>query len=390
MGCDGGTIAGRKDMVATVKRTVTAHSVKEQARGSSNSCALSQESLRAPVVACAMGQLFNKAALLEYLLAKLKYPHFSHIQQLKDVSSVTLHWTPAGQALQDGAKATATNGNGAASELKEGDATAESESLYCCPITGLPSNGVNRFVAMRPCGCVLSERALKSVGGGAAKSSSAAAGVVDVCLVCGKEVCSDSSAPPSPTAAATAAASSTPAAAAASSSTPSPPAATATAAAVAPAAASPFHHPSYLTLFPGNEETLYLRAQLAEKIKKREAEKAAEKLAKKAAKRAAVADGEADGGADGTHKRKADGGSSDAAPPRKKEKLSGAHAALVASRTGNVISDQVRAITAAAAAAVADRKKDTNFAGMFLTEEQIKATTYSAISTKPPSLMSLL
>ena len=377
MGCDGGTIAGRKDMVATVKRTVTAHSVKEQARGSSNSCAMSQEPLRAPVVACRMGLLFNKAALLEYLLAKLKYPHFSHIQQLKDVSSVTLHWTPAGQALQDGAKATSANSSAAASELKEGDATAESESLYCCPITGLPSNGVNRFVAMRPCGCVLSERALKSVGGGAAKS--AAAGAADVCLVCGKELCSDSSAPPSPTAAATAAAASTPVAAAAASSTPSPPA----------AAASPFHHPSYLTLFPGNEETLYLRARLSEEIKKREAEKAAEKAAKKAAKKAAAGDGEADGAVDGAHKRKANG-SSDAAPPRKKEKLSGAHAALVASRTGNVISDQVRAITAAAAAAVADRKKDSNFAGMFLTEEQIKATTYSSISTKPLSLMSQL
>jgi hypothetical protein len=53
-----------------------------------------------------MDLLFNKAALLGYLLAKLKYPHFSHIQQLKDVSSVTLHWTPAGQHCRVGSKAT--------------------------------------------------------------------------------------------------------------------------------------------------------------------------------------------------------------------------------------------------------------------------------------------
>jgi len=69
MGADGGSIAGRQELVQTVKRVATVHSLRAQARAQANSCALSQEPLRAPVVACAMGNLFNKDALLEYLLA---------------------------------------------------------------------------------------------------------------------------------------------------------------------------------------------------------------------------------------------------------------------------------------------------------------------------------
>ena len=400
-------------MVRTKKRAVSVHSLKEQAKGQSNSCALSQEPLRAPVVMCAMGQLFNKDALIEYMLAKHKYPHFSHITQLKDVANVTLQWTEATAAPASSSSSESKDNN--ASSISASDPSSEQRALYCCPITALPSNGTNKFVAMQPCGCVISERALRQVGAGAGAK-------IDTCIVCGKELAQDTLAAPTAVPAAAAAASE---AAAASSSS----AATAAAAASSPSSAaasssataasvSPFHHPSYVTLYPGPEETLYLRAVLAERIKQREADKLADKLAKKAAKKtaaaaaAATANGTVSATAGepvdpaasaGSHKRKAEGESTAAsssssssstaavvAPPRKKAHVSGAHAALVASRTGNVISDKVKQITEQAAQAVADRRKDANFNSMFLTPEQIAAIRFDSISTKPSSLMSML
>src|ERR1700678_4071398 len=54
------------------------------------------------------------------------------------------------------------------------------KARWCCPITMLEANGKNRFFAMRPCGCVLSERALKEVPS-------------TTCLHCGKPIKADAS-----------------------------------------------------------------------------------------------------------------------------------------------------------------------------------------------------
>lgn len=392
MGADGGSIVGRQELVTTKKAAVQLHNPKEVARDQANSCTLSHEPLKAPVVACALGQLYNKTALLEYLLGKQRFPHFSHISGLKDVSPVTLTWS---------APASADEQKEASAAVSSKDVSADTAALYSCPLTGLASNGVNRFIALQPCGCVVSERAWKSVS--TAKGQAEAA-----CIVCSKLVAADS-----------AGATSTPAAAAASSPSDS---AAAPASALAPSAASPFHHPAYLTLFPGPEETLYLRALSAEKLRAKDAEKARAKAAKRAAaagSAASAAAGDeataaaassssaaapATSSAVGSHKRKADAQSiagspsvlaaaSSSAHASKKPHVgssAGAHAALVNERTGNTISAHVLAITSAAAASVAERKKDANFSGMFLTEAQRAATKYSSISTKPDSLMSRL
>jgi hypothetical protein len=343
-----------------------------------------------------MGNLFNKEALIEYLLDKKNnpFPHFSHIQQLKDVSEVTLCWNVTKQQQQAAAAAKSSAATLSASSplsllpllddshqesVSSSSADAEQEALYSCPITGAPSNGLNRFVVLQPCGCVISERALKSVAAGTGGAGTAAAASNDSCMVCGKDLVRDAPHSPSPVAvvpgadgAAASAAASASAAAASSAATAAPAASSSSSASFSSSSSprSPFHHPSYITLFPQKEETLYLRAQLAEKLKQRELDKLAKKAAKKAAAASATVTTTA-AGAEGDHhlaghKRKADGESSEARAAKKAQReRPGAHQKLVASTTGNIMADHVRAITAQAAQVVAQRRKESNFDSMF-------------------------
>jgi hypothetical protein len=392
MGCDGGTIAGRKDMVQTKKRVISAHSIKSQARSQVNTCALSQTPLRAPVVACAMGLLFNKDAVIEYLLAKQSFAHFSHITSLKDVVPVTLHWNQSAVSkLKSNSSGSASAAAAAASSTEETthstDPNTEEESLYTCPITGVPSNGVNRFVALQPCGCVISERAMKSVAAGADK------GKIDTCMVCSKNIGSDQVLAPTSLASMTGAdgAAASSAAVAAQSSVAT--AAAASAVTNGSASASPFHHPSYITLFPGGEETLYLRGIVADRIKAKEAEKAAKKAAKKHEKGNNItphANTSVSGESVAGHKRKADNDEIGSSSSKRSAVSVGNHTSLVHSRTGNILADTVASITRQAAESVAQRRKDAKFDRIFLTQQQIDATRYDSISTKPASCMALL
>lgn len=344
------------------KRETQHHSPKEIAKERSNTCTVSHAPLKAPVVVCAMGNLYNKEALIEYLMSKQKFPHFSHISGLKDVSSVTLHWS-------DAADATPLATEQKSHTIASTDPTNEFPALYTCPISAVPSNGVNRFIAMQPCGCVISERAWKSVGGSKEDALT--------CIACNKTLTTDTApidAQPIDTAAPASSSSS-------------------------PASPSPFHHPTFVTICPGPEESLYLRGILAERIRAKEAEKARAKAAKKAAAAMAAAssaaatgavaassaDATADAHSSESHKRKADDQSIPSAPHASKKASSAA-----SSRTGNVLSDSVRAIASAAAASVAAKKKDGTFSSMFLTKDQIANHKYDAMSTKPASCMAML
>lgn len=114
-------------------------------------CALSGEALKSPVVACALGMLYNKEALIEALLAKATRPldeRFAHIRSLKDVHSVTLHTDPEHDA------------QGAATSAAAGTDGAQQRAPFHCPVTKLPFNGRLPFFAVRPSGHVVSERAL--------------------------------------------------------------------------------------------------------------------------------------------------------------------------------------------------------------------------------------
>ncbi|CAI9098862.1 OLC1v1035588C1 [Oldenlandia corymbosa var. corymbosa] len=117
-------------------------------------CSLSNEPLKRPVVIDMLGNLFNKEALVEALLKKNLPKEFGYIKGLKDMVSVELSMIPGLENKRD---------SGSPSGPK-----------FQCPISGLEFNGKYKFFALRPCGHVLSAKALKEV-----KSS--------VCLVCHKE-----------------------------------------------------------------------------------------------------------------------------------------------------------------------------------------------------------
>ena len=59
-------------------------------------------------------------------------------------------------------KLTPVTGKSEKKDLKGAEADTF-HARWVCPVTILEMNGKNRFYALRPCGCVLSERALKEV-----------------------------------------------------------------------------------------------------------------------------------------------------------------------------------------------------------------------------------
>eukprot|EP00850_Spirogloea_muscicola_P017490 SM000151S01478 [mRNA] locus=s151:27145:33646:- [translate_table: standard] len=106
---------------------------------------LHAEELRPPLAVDELGNLFNKEALVAALVAKELPPRLRHIRGLRDILTVHLTENPAAGGAR-----------------------------WHCPVTGLECNGRFRFVALRPCGHVVSARALREAGATAAAE----------CLVC--------------------------------------------------------------------------------------------------------------------------------------------------------------------------------------------------------------
>ncbi|XP_068006094.1 replication termination factor 2 isoform X2 [Melanerpes formicivorus] len=152
MGCDGGTIPKRHELVKGPRKVEKVDKNAELvARW--NYCALSQEKLRRPIVACELGRLYNKDAVIEFLLDKSadKTPveAASHIKNIKNVTELNLADNPAWTGDKESIK---------------GDKYDDIQSArFICPVVGLEMNGRHRFCFLRNCGCVFSERALKEI-----------------------------------------------------------------------------------------------------------------------------------------------------------------------------------------------------------------------------------
>ncbi|TDH65572.1 hypothetical protein CCR75_008352 [Bremia lactucae] len=146
MGNDGGVIAVKRKFMRHANVKVRGETADQKVLRSekARTCALSSEPLREPVVACRLGNFFNKQTLLEHLIAKSMSERFRHITSIKDVVTCRMAHANDGEKL-----------------------------LWCCPITLTEFNGKQPFVLFFSCGCVVSERALKSVR-------------IEECLVCGK------------------------------------------------------------------------------------------------------------------------------------------------------------------------------------------------------------
>lgn len=132
-------------------------------------CRLSRQRLTPPVVIDRLGQLYNKDALLEYLIKRTtkstseEEDHVArHIKSLKgDVRDAVLHPNPVPE-----------------------DELGEAQYFpFACPISQRVMNGKHRFVCLWPCGCVASESALREMCSAKAKDAA--------CPQCTKEFKAD-------------------------------------------------------------------------------------------------------------------------------------------------------------------------------------------------------
>ncbi|KZV79868.1 DUF602-domain-containing protein [Exidia glandulosa HHB12029] len=148
MGNDGGSIPDRRDLVRNKPKA-------EQADKNSQLiarwffCALSKRPLQEPIVSCALGKLYNKDAVLEYLLDKHAYGDGAeicgHIRSLKDVK--TLQLTP----------------NPTPSPSTTPEPGAPPRAHFVCPLSQKEMSGGVPFVYLATCGHVFSAGGLKAL-----------------------------------------------------------------------------------------------------------------------------------------------------------------------------------------------------------------------------------
>lgn len=140
MGCDGGTIPRRDELVRLKKKPEQKDKDAER-QFRWKHCALTQQRLQQPIVMCGLGRLYSKQNVIEALLDKEKMSDScAHIKSLKDIKNLNLTSNPAYDEAKD-----------------------DKSSPYICALIGLEMSGQFRFVALWACGCVFSERALKEV-----------------------------------------------------------------------------------------------------------------------------------------------------------------------------------------------------------------------------------
>jgi len=159
MGCDGGTIPTRDELVRTKKKPEQKD--KDSARMFKwQHCHLTQQKLTKPIVACELGFLYSKEVIIEKLLdskgnkdsSTSKNDIGSHIKSLKDVRELELTDNPA---FRHDRKKDLIVGDGGYND--------KFKSPYVCPIAGLEMNGKFKFVIDWNKGKVLSERGHKIV-----------------------------------------------------------------------------------------------------------------------------------------------------------------------------------------------------------------------------------
>ncbi|KAG6854541.1 hypothetical protein C0991_005453 [Blastosporella zonata] len=143
MGNDGGSIPDRRDLVKSKPKS----------------------KLQEPVVSCALGKLYNKDSIIEYLLDHSAYGDgetiCGHIRSLKDINKLTLTPNPSRTPAADGRE----------------------RPQFICPLTLKEMNGLVPFVYLSTCGCTFSQAGLKNV----AASPSSSPQELSLCPQCAKK-----------------------------------------------------------------------------------------------------------------------------------------------------------------------------------------------------------
>jgi hypothetical protein len=164
MGGDGGSFVKRSELVKAKKEAEKLDPALA-ASAKWTRCAITQDELRAPIVHDELGNLYNKISVLEkhLLLPKEQQFHrYQHITSSKHVFELKVQY-----AVADDAGAGDNGGGGGGGDAKAAmtgaGGTAAATRFFQCPVASIPADGRHRFVAMRACGCLVSERALKAV-----------------------------------------------------------------------------------------------------------------------------------------------------------------------------------------------------------------------------------
>jgi len=149
MGNDGGSIPDRRDLVRNKPKAEQADKAN-QTRARWFFCALSKRPLQEPIVSCELGKLYNKDAVIEFLLDRSAFGDgeeiCGHIRSLKDVKTLSLtpNPTPKSGSPDSGVD----------------------RGLFVCPLNLKEMTGVVPFVYLNTCGCVFSQAGLKAVSTG--------------------------------------------------------------------------------------------------------------------------------------------------------------------------------------------------------------------------------
>ena len=172
MGGDGGVISTKR---AYMRETNMGKKDEKEAINKNElrdtkvrTCAMSGEPLREPIVACRLGNLYNKDAVLGALIARSegKSAQFGHIRKMKDVVGCVLTAVasddPAAVAAVVAAAAAA---GGGASEAVDATAyhSVSNAGQFMCPITRDEFNGNHPFCVIWASGAVVSQKALDQV-----------------------------------------------------------------------------------------------------------------------------------------------------------------------------------------------------------------------------------
>ncbi|KAG6894940.1 hypothetical protein C0992_003847 [Termitomyces sp. T32_za158] len=161
MGNDGGSIPDRRDLVRNRPKAEQADRAN-QTRARWFFCALSKRKLEEPVVSCALGKLYNKDSIIEYLLDKSAYGDgetiCGHIRSLKVTLSTSRLFLFLTNKPQD-VKRLNLALNPSRAPMPDGSERPQ----FICPLTLREMNGLVPFVYLSTCACVFSQAGLKTV-----------------------------------------------------------------------------------------------------------------------------------------------------------------------------------------------------------------------------------
>ena len=154
MGNDGGSIPTRRELVKSSAAALSTTQVKEiqseQQEHYWSTCALSHEPLSLPVVSDALGTLYNKDAVLDYLL-----------NVGKDGGEVVKEELERrGEAFKDRLR-----GLRDVIEVRFQTEGLGKSQRWVCPVTGKPLGPGTRAVYLAPCGHAFAETVFKEMPG---------------------------------------------------------------------------------------------------------------------------------------------------------------------------------------------------------------------------------